>query len=87
MQKIDFSQYKVKEQKSKISNWRQDVVKEFLDTINADRGIYKPVSPARMAMMLAPMDKNQLYQFLGQCKDAKNFSKYFWYHVNPKNAK
>lgn len=66
--------------KKGITNERQYVLKQFLETLNLDRKPpYKPLTPARLGMMLRFLDTSHLKSFLGECRDAKNFSKYFWW--------
>jgi len=69
--------------KSKITNERQLIMKEFLDRLNAERGKYPPIKPARLGVMCRYMDTSQMKQFLGECKYANNFSKFFWWKMNP----
>lgn len=86
MEKLDFSKYQPKPPvKSKISNERQEILKEFLTILNsAVKPPYKPMTPARLGMMLAPVKTKELYVFLADCKYASNFSKYFWYSFKSK---
>ncbi len=66
--------------KSKITNERQSVVKEFLDILNSQRdGKYKPLTPARLGVMFRFMSTGELKAFLANCKDAQNFSSFFWW--------
>lgn len=65
---------------------RATILEEFLKILNSERKPpYKPLTPARLGMMLAPVKTKDLYTFLGECKySASNkpfgtFSKYFWY--------
>lgn len=83
MQMPDIAKYQ--QVKTKL-NERQSLIKEFLDRLNAERDSskFKPLSAARIAMLLAPISTKDLYVFLGSCKDAQSFSKYFWWSVNPK---
>lgn len=79
-----FQKYQIKKPE-KVLNERAALVKEFLDTLNADRKPpFKPLTPARVGMLLAPVKTKDLYAFLADCKYAKNFSSYFWWSVNPK---
>ncbi len=67
----------------KITNERQAVIKEFLERLNADRdGVqYKKLAPSFVAVKLSHLNLQDLYYFLRVCKDAKHFSKYFWYSL------
>lgn len=71
--------------KSKITNERQLIIKEFLDRLNSDRGGRPPLAPGFVGMKMRYMTTSQLKQFLGDCKYAKNFSSYWWWALNPKN--
>jgi len=67
-------------QKSKITSERQLVIKEFLEKLNLDRKPpYKPLTPARIGMMMRFMTTSQMKIFLADCKYANNFSKYYWW--------
>ncbi len=70
-------------QKDKITNERQAVIKEFLERLNADRdGVqYKKLAPSFVAVKLSHLNLQDLYYFLRVCRDAKHFSKYFWYSL------
>lgn len=73
--------------KSKITNERQLVMKDFLDRLNPPRiaSGYRNLSPGRLGMMMRHMTTSQMKVFYGECKYANDFSKYFWYMMNPKN--
>jgi hypothetical protein len=87
MQKIDFSQYQVKETKSTLSQ-RAEMIKKFVDRLDSMRGSYPPVNPRRIAILLSPLKTiTDLYQFYGQCEGSNHFAKYFYWSTNPKNAK
>ena len=77
MEKLDLSKYKI--QKSKITNERQLILKEFLDRLNADRKDYPPIKPARLGMMMRFMTVGQMKQFYAELNYCKNFSKSFWF--------
>lgn len=88
MKKIDFSKYQVKEVKSKITNQRQEVIKMFVDRLNAERtGKYKPLPPAFYATRMSMLSVQELREFYGICKESKSFSACWWSRTNPKNAK
>lgn len=73
--------------KTKMTNERQEIIKMFADRLNADRGKLKPLNPAFISMKMndaGVKDKSDLYQFYGQCKEAKNFSKYWWWSLKAK---
>ena len=75
---IDISRFKVK---SKITNERQLVIKDFLDKLNLDRGTYKPLTARAVAIKLSHLSLDELKGFYGQCKNAKHFGKYFWWSL------
>lgn len=65
---------------SKLTNKRQYWIKQFLEALNAQiQPPYKPMTPARLGMMLRFVKTEDLGRFFGECKDANHFSKYFWY--------
>lgn len=81
---MDLSNFKINQ--SKITNERQLLIKDFLERLNAERGKdYKPLTPARVGMLLRFMTIAQLKDFYSECKNAHHFSKYFWYKLNPNN--
>lgn len=64
---------------SRTLNERQMVLSDFLKKLNAERGDFPPIHPARLGMMLRFIKTKDLYSFFAECNDAKNFSKYFWF--------
>ena len=71
--------------KSKITNERQDIIRQFVENINAERigTKYKPLSPRAIAVKVGHLKDNQtLYYFLSQCntykKEKGSFSKCFF---------
>lgn len=65
---------------------RATILQEFLEILNSERKPpYKPLTPARLGMMLAALDTRELYVFLAELKQSKHFSKSFWWRMNPKN--
>jgi hypothetical protein len=76
---MDLSKYQIPKQQT-ITNERQLIIKDFLDRLNSEiKPPYKPITPARLGMMLSPCTVSQLKQFYGDCNYAKNFAKYFWW--------
>lgn len=79
----------------KRTSERGELLKQFLDRLNPPRvGVkdkngkpLKPLTPARLGMLLRFMDKQQLYAFYAELKQAKNFSKSFWWRVQGKDIK
>lgn len=58
---------------------RADLVNQFVEAINSTRGSYNPVTFAQVNGQLRKKDKQDLYIFLNQCKNARNFGAFFWY--------
>lgn len=66
--------------KSKARSERGELIGIFLETLNADRKPpFKPLTAARVGMLLSPIKTKDLHAFLADCKYASNFSKYFWW--------
>lgn len=73
--------------KTKITSERQEIVKMFLEKLNEDRGKLKLLTPAFISMKMADagLKSNQdLYQFYAECKERKNFGKYWWWSLKAK---
>ena len=88
MQQIDFSRYQVKEVKSKITNQRQEVLKMFVDRLNAERtGKYKPLPAAFYAVKMSMLSVQDLREFYGYCSESKNFSACWWGSFTEQNNK
>lgn len=70
--------YKPQKQ-SGISNERQLILKDFLERINPARkeAGYKPYTPARFGVKVAPLSTELLQYLYGVCKKAKNFTACF----------
>lgn len=80
-----FENFKLNIPKSKITNERQSIIKEFVDEINKERinTKYKLVSGSSIAIKLSVLKtKQELHEFLSECRDYKNrngsFSKRFF---------
>lgn len=84
MEKINFNldKYKTrKEEKTKIVNERQDLIKQFLDRINGERigTPYKQMTARGVAIKVAHIKTNELYSFYKKCEEYKgDFSKCFF---------
>ena len=64
---------------------RGELMKYFCERINPDRrrdGL-APISMARMGKMLEKIPTKDLYYLKSVCDKALNFSKKFWYSLNP----
>jgi hypothetical protein len=70
---------------------RGELMQYFIDQLNASRlrdGL-APLTMGRMGKMLQQIPTKDLYYLKRVCDDAGNFSKKFWYELNPEkyNAK
>lgn len=62
---------------------RSKLVKEFVDTLNEERGEkFKPLDPKFVAVRMGHLDTWDLAIFLGMCKE-RNFSKFWWWALKP----
>ena len=64
---------------------RGELMKYFCEKLNRDRGRdgLGPISMGRMGKMLEKIPTKDLYYIKRVCDDAQNFSKKFWYLLNP----
>ena len=64
---------------------RGEMLKYFCERLNADRvrDGYPKLSIARMGKTLEKIPTKDLYYLKRVCDDAKNFSKKFWFELNP----
>jgi len=68
---------------------RGEMMRYFLKRINPSRvndGL-QAITMARMGKILEQIPTKDLYYLKRVCDDSKNFSKKFWWEVNPKNHK
>lgn len=83
-------QYKP-EKKEKVLYPRQELIKKFVDRLNLDRGNgRKKLSPAFIAskMYNAGLKTDFLLNwFYGYLNDSANFSAFWWWSLDAKNAK
>ena len=85
-----FKNFEIK--KSKISNKRQTLIKEFVENLNIEREgtKYKPLTSRVVAIKLGHLSEFDLEAFLSMAKDYKNrkgsFSKYYWGTLKNKNG-
>jgi len=66
---------------------RGELMRYFCDRLNTGRtrdGL-PPVSMGRMGKLLQKIPTKDLYYLKRVCDDAMNFSKKFWWEINPKN--
>jgi hypothetical protein len=89
MEKISFDISKfTNREPSKIKSQRAEVLKMFVDRLNAERtGKCKPLPASFYAVKMSMLSVQDLREFYGYCDEAQNFSKTWWWSTNPKNAK
>ena len=65
---------------------RGELLKYFCERINPQRASdgYPKITIARMGKTLEKIPTKDLYYLKRVCDDSKNFSKKFWWEVNPK---
>lgn len=65
---------------------RASLIGTLTDTLNLDRDgkKYKKLTYARIGTLLAHIPTKDLYYLKRVCEDSKNFSKKFWWEINPK---
>lgn len=76
----------------KISNERQEILSLFEQELNNEERAkmgFPPISPIRIVVMVkrrfGRADTNILRWLYADCKDAKNFSKCFWWKVKQRD--
>lgn len=85
--------YKLPEKKSlKNRSERGDLLEKFVDRLNSDRvsaGFRKLGFATYIKKMSDAGIKSlqQLYRFYGNCEDASNFSKYWWWYIKNNKIK
>lgn len=89
MKKDLFDKYKKiqQQEKSKLTNERQAIIKMFTDRLNQGNALYKSLQPAfiSMKMAYAGLASNaELMEFYQECDRAKHFSKYWWWALTAK---
>jgi len=75
-----------KQEKSRKTE-RGELMTYFRQRLNASRieiGM-KPLSMARIGMLVQGIPTDDLYYLKSVCDKAKHFSKKFWWEINPKN--
>lgn len=74
------------ERKDKVTE-RGEMLEYFRDKLNRARTKdgFPPLSIARMAKVLQLIPTKDLYYLQSVCDKAPDFSKKFWWEVNPKN--
>lgn len=66
---------------------RGELMQYFADRINVARvrDGYPPLTLARMGRLLVAIPTQDLYYLKSVCDQSKDFSKKFWWEINPKN--
>jgi hypothetical protein len=66
---------------------RGELMRYFCQELNKTRGRdgLPPVSMGRMGKLLQAIPTKDLYYLKKVCDDSPNFSKKFWWEINPKN--
>lgn len=66
---------------------RGELMKYFCERLNSTRALdgLPPVSMGRMGKLVQAIPTKDLYYLKTVCDDAQNFSKKFWWEINPKN--
>lgn len=66
---------------------RGEMMKYFAERLNVSRvrDGYPPLTLARMARLLLAVPTEDLYYLKSVCDKAPDFSKKFWWEINPKN--
>ena len=81
--------YKNNKQQSEVrKSERAELVKKFVDRLNAGRtGKYKPLPASFYAIKMAQagLSLHDLYWFYGYCNDANDFSKCWWWSLKPQD--
>lgn len=64
---------------------RGELMREFLENINAERGKLPLINFGRLGKLLEGIPTKDLYTFLSMCRDRKqrngSFSKFFWWAI------
>ena len=80
--------YKIKNKSSFQKSERAEIIKKFVDRLNADRiGKYEPLPASVYAIKMAEAGlktNTDLYWFYRYCDDAKNFSRCWWWALKAK---
>ena len=65
---------------------RGEMMKYFMERLNPGRvrDGYPPLSLPRMGRLLVAIPTKDLYYLRSVCEQSKDFSKKFWWEINPK---
>ena len=74
------------DRKKEHATERGELMKYFIEKLNPGRvhDGYPPLTLPRMGRVLQAIPTKDLYYLKRVCDDAKDFSKKFWWEVNPK---
>ncbi len=60
---------------------RKDIINEFMERLNADRGKREPVSFPQVATLIKHIPTSDLYFLRSVCNQSNSFSARFWSEV------
>jgi len=74
-----FSMDRFQKPTTKANSERAEMLEKFLTKMNPDRiaSGYKPITPARIGVMLAHVPTSDLFPFFKECEQAKSFGALF----------
>lgn len=86
MKQITFDTTKYFRPTTNSTNERSSLIEPFVTKLNESRVAsgYKPLSASFYASKMSHIETEELYPFLRQCEQAKNFSSLWWYVCCPK---
>ncbi len=72
--------------KEKVTE-RGEIMKYFMEELNVGRrrDHIPPLTMPRMGRLLVAIPTKDLYYLKSVCEQSKDFSKKFWWEINPKN--
>ena len=72
--------------KAERATERGEMMKYFMERLNPGRvrDDYPPLSLPRMGRLLVAIPTKDLYYLKSVCEQSKDFSKKFWWEINPK---
>ena len=72
--------------KAERATERGELMKYFMERLNPSRvrDGYAPLTLARMGRLLVAIPTKDLYYLKSVCDQSKDFSKKFWWEINPK---
>ena len=85
---MDFSHIKerLEQPTTRATSERGELLERFLLRLNPPRvrDGYKPLTPARVGMLMSHIPTDELHYFYQQCDSGNNFSKLWWWYVKVK---